>query len=162
MINIVLYHPEIPQNTGNIMRSCAGTDVKLHLIKPMGFSLDEKSVKRSGANYIHETNYEVYESFEDFKERNPGKYYISTRYGTKKHSDFDFSNVDENIYIIFGSESSGVEESMLKEYKETLFRLPMNDKIRALNLSNCVAIVIYEILRQQDYNELFEYDPFKG
>lgn len=162
MINIVLYHPEIPQNTGNIMRTCAGTDTKLHLIKPLGFDLSEKSVRRSGSNYVNETDYTVYEDFEDFKEKNPGTYYISTRYGTQAPTAFDFSNKDENIYIMFGSESSGIPDEILSEYKETCFRLPMNDKIRALNLSNCAAIMVYEVLRQQDYRDLLVTDPFKG
>ncbi len=160
-INIVLYQPEIPQNTGNIMRTCAGTNVKLHLIKPLGFSLDQKAVRRSGANYVEHTDYVVYENFEDFKTKNPGSYYISTRYGTHVPTEFDFSDSDEDIYIIFGSESSGIPKEILLDYKDTCFRLPMNDKIRSLNLSNCAAIMIYEALRQQNYNDLLVDEPFK-
>ena len=161
MINVVLYQPEIPQNTGNIMRTCAGTDTVLHLIKPLGFSLDEKAVKRSGAGYVDKTKYFLYESFEDFKSKNKGTYYFLTRYGTKPPTDLTLSNIKENIYLIFGSESNGIPKEILKEYKESCIRLPMNDKIRALNLSNCVAILVYEALRQQDYQTLLKYDPFK-
>lgn len=162
MINIVLYNPEIPHNTGNIMRTCAGTETKLHLIKPLGFSLDEKAVRRSGANYIKETDYEVYENWEDFLSKNEGQFFISTRYGKKPHTDFNYSNSDDNIYFIFGSESSGIPKEIMKKYVDTCFRMPMSEKIRALNLSNCVAIVTYEALRQQNYNDLLKTEPFKG
>lgn len=162
MINIVLYNPEIPQNTGNIMRTCAGTDVKLHLIKPLGFDLSEKAVRRSGANYISETDFTVYENWEDFTSQNEGTYYISTRYGTQTPRAFDFSDKEEEIYIIFGSESSGMPKEILRKHKSNCFRLPMNDKIRSLNLSNCAAIMVYEALRQQDYRDLLTKEPFKG
>jgi len=162
VINVVLYSPEIPQNTGNIMRTCAATNTKLHLIKPLGFSLDEKVVKRSGANYIDKCDYTVYENFEDFKSKNDGKFYFLTRYGKKPHSSFDYSNKDENIYLIFGRESSGLPKEILKDHLDTCLRIPMTDKVRALNLSNCVAIMVYEALRQQDYNDLLRFEPFKG
>ena len=97
MINVVLYEPEIPQNTGNIMRTCAGTGVKLHLIKPLGFSLDENSIKRSGANYIDSCDYTVYDNYEDFLSKNDGEFYFLTRYGTKTHTDFDYSDISKNI-----------------------------------------------------------------
>ena len=108
MLNVVLYAPEIPQNTGNIMRTCAATNTKLHLIEPLGFSLDEKAIKRSGANYINECDYTVYESFNEFEAKNPGKYYFLTRYGHKPHSSFDYSDTTQNIYLIFGRESTEV------------------------------------------------------
>ena len=162
MINIVLYEPEIPGNTGNIMRTCAGTDTKLHLIEPLGFSLDEKSIKRSGANYIEFCDYKVYKNFDEFKEKNKGTYYYLTRYGKKAHTSFDYSNKDENIYFIFGKESSGIPKEILKDDLDKCMRMPMNDKIRALNLSNTVAIMIYEVLRQQNYNDLLFTEPFKG
>ena len=91
MVNVVLFEPEIPQNTGNIMRTCAGTNTKLHLIKPLGFSLDEKQIKRSGVNYIDHCDYTVYENFDDFERKNPGNYYFLTRYGTKAHTSFCYS-----------------------------------------------------------------------
>lgn len=162
MINVVLYAPEIPQNTGNIMRTCAGTGTKLHLIKPLGFSLDEKVVKRCGAGYIDKCNYTVYENFEEFESKNKGTYYFLTRYGHKPHTSFNYSNKEENIYLIFGRESTGIPKELLKEHLKNCLRIPMNDKIRALNLSNCVAIMVYEVLRQQDYNDLLREEPFKG
>lgn len=162
MINIVLYAPEIPQNTGNIMRSCAATGAKLHLIEPLGFSLDEKSIKRSGANYIESCDYTVYKNFEEFEKQNPGEYYFLTRYGKKPHTEFDFSKKDKKIYLILGSESSGIPKEILKEHLDTCMRIPMNDHVRALNLSNCAAIILYEVLRQQDYNDLLREEPFKG
>ncbi len=162
MINVVLYEPEIPQNTGNIMRTCVGTGAKLHLIKPLGFSLDEKSIKRSGANYIDKLEYKVYENYEDFKKQNPGTYYFFTRYGKKPHSSFDYSNKKENIYLIFGKESSGIDKKILKDNLDHCMRLPMTEDLRSLNLSNCVAVVVYEVLRQQDYNDLLRTEPHKG
>lgn len=162
MINIVLYEPEIPQNTGNIMRTCVATGSKLHLIKPLGFSLDEKSIKRSGANYIDKLNYEVYENYEDFVSKNSGTYYFFTRYGKKTHSDFNYSNKEENIYLIFGKESSGIDKKILKDNLDHCMRIPMTEDVRSLNLSNCVAIVVYEVLRQQDYNDLVRHEVQKG
>ena len=162
MLNVVLYAPEIPQNTGNIMRTCAATNTKLHLIKPLGFSLDEKAIKRSGANYINECDYTIYENFEEFEAKNPGEYYFLTRYGHKPHSSFDYSDKTKNIYLIFGRESTGIPKELLKDHLDTCLRIPMTDKVRALNLSNCVAIMVYEVLRQQDYNDLLRDEPFKG
>ena len=162
MINIVLFEPEIPGNTGNIMRTCVGINAKLHLIKPLGFSLDEKYLKRSSANYMDNLDYEVYENYEDFKSKNKGTYYYFTRYGKKPHSSFDYSNKDENIYLIFGKESSGLPKEILREDINHCMRIPMSKNIRALNLSNCAAIVAYEVLRQQDYNDLFRKEPHKS
>ena len=162
MINVVLFEPEIPQNTGNIMRTCAGTGVFLHLIEPLGFKLDEKSIKRCGVNYIDHCNYRVYKNFDEFMENNSGKYYFFTRYGKKPHTSFDFSDVNENIYLIFGKESTGIPKSILKNYLESCMRIPMNSNIRALNLSNSVAIAVYEVLRQQNYRDLLFVEPFKG
>ncbi len=162
MINIVLFEPEIPQNTGNIMRTCAGTYAKLHLIKPLGFSLDEKSIKRCGVNYIEHCDYQVYENWQDFLSKNDGSFYFLTRYGKRPHTECDFSNRDENIYLIFGKESTGVPKEILKEHLSKCFRIPTNDYIRSLNLSNCVALVLFEVLRQQDYPNLLRTEPFKG
>lgn len=162
MINIVLYEPEIPQNTGNIMRTCVATNSKLHLIKPLGFKLDDSHVRRSAVNYFENLDYEVYENFEEFKSKNIGTYYYLTRYGKKPHTSFDYSNKDENIYLIFGKESTGIPKEILKNDLEHCMRIPMTDKVRALNLSNSVAIMVYEVLRQQDYNDLLRREPFKG
>ena len=162
MINIVLYEPEIPGNTGNIMRTCAGTNVKLHLIEPLGFKLDESHIKRSGVNYIEHCDYKVYSNFDEFKKENKGKYYYLTRYGKKPHTSFDYSNIEENIYFIFGKESTGIPVDILKNDLEHCMRLPMSGKIRSLNLSNTVAIMIYEALRQRNYDGLYFTETFKG
>ena len=162
MNNIVLYQPEIPQNTGNIMRTCVATNTKLHLIKPLGFEIDDNHLKRSGVNYIDKLDWEVYENWEDFKEKNKGTYYYFTRYGHKPHTSFDYNKKDENLYFIFGKESTGIPKEILKEDLEHCMRIPMTDNVRALNVSNSVAIVIYEALRQQDYNDLLMEEPHKG
>ena len=156
MINIVLYEPEIPQNTGNIMRTCAGTYTKLHLVKPLGYSLDGKEVKRSGVNYLEHCDYQVYENWNDFIEKNQGSIYFLETFGNKTYTDVDFSNVDEKIYLVFGKESTGIPKEIALKYADNCFRIPFNDKIRALNLSNCVALVLFEVLRQQDYPNLLK------
>lgn len=162
MNHIVLYEPEIPGNTGNIMRTCAGTNTKLHLIKPLGFSLEEKYLKRSGVNYLEYCDYTVYENWNDFLSKNEGDFYFLTRYGKKPHSEFDFSDTKKNIYLVFGRESTGIPKSILKKHLDRCLRIPMTDHIRALNLSNSAAIMIYEVLRQQNYNDLLRTEPFKG
>ena len=161
MINIVLFEPEIPQNTGNIMRTCAGTNARLHLIKPLGFSLDEKSIKRCGVDYLDNCNYFVYENYEEFLEKNKGTFYYLTRYGKKAHSEFNYTK-DENIYLVFGRESTGIPKRILRNDLEHCMRIPMTDKIRSLNLSNSVAIALFEVLRQKDYPDLLKREPFKG
>lgn len=162
MLNVVLFEPEIPGNTGNIMRTCVATDTKLHLIKPLGFSLDEKYIKRSGVNYIDNCDYVVYENWDDFISKNQGKMFFYTRYGHKPHTSFDYSNIEENIYLVFGKESTGIPRNVLKPHLDTCARIPMTDKVRALNLSNSVAIVVYEALRQQNYPNLLWEEPHKG
>jgi tRNA (cytidine/uridine-2'-O-)-methyltransferase len=162
MINIVLYEPEIPGNTGNIMRTCVATNTKLHLIEPLGFSLDDNYIKRSGVNYIDNCEYYVYKNIDEFFEKNKGTYYFLTRYGHKPHTSFDYINRDENIYFIFGKESTGITPTIMKPYIDKCMRIPMTDKVRALNLSNTVAIMVYEALRQQDYNDLLKEEPHKN
>ena len=163
MINIVLFEPEIPQNTGNIMRTCAGTYAKLHLIKPLGFSLSDKYLKRSGVNYMEFCDYTIYENYADFLEKNKdGEFYFLTRYGKKTHSDFDFSNKEKNIYLVFGKESTGIPKEILSKHLDRCLRIPTNANIRALNLSNCVALVLFEVLRQQDYPNLSKVETIKG
>ena len=162
MINIVLFEPEIPGNTGNIMRTCVATNTKLHLIKPLGFSLSDNYIKRSGVNYINDCNYNVYENIDDFYSKNSGTFYYLTRYGHKPHTSFNYSNKDENIYFIFGKESTGIPVELLKPHIDRCLRIPMSDKVRALNLSNSVAIVLYEALRQQDYLDLLFDEPHKS
>lgn len=163
MNHIVLFEPEIPQNTGNIMRTCVATNTKLHLIKPLGFVLDDAHLKRSGVNYIDKLKYEVYENFQDFKDKNPGIYYYFTRYGHKPHTSFNYENPNhEQLYFIFGKESTGIPKSILQKDLDHCMRIPMTDNVRALNVSNSVAIVIYEVLRQQNYNDLLLEEPHKG
>ena len=162
MLNIVLFEPEIPENTGNIMRTCAATGAKLHLIRPLGFRLDANSIKRSGVNYIDKVDYTLYDDYEDFYSKNPGEYYFMTRYGKKAHSEFDYSDKSKNIYLIFGKESTGIPKEILRDNLDRCIRIPSTDNVRSLNLSNCVAIVLYEVLRQQDYLDLCRCEPFKG
>ena len=164
MNHIVLFEPEIPQNTGNIMRTCVATDTTLHLIKPLGFILDDAHLKRSGVNYIDKLTYYVYENFEDFLSKNKnGEYYYFTRYGHLPHTSFDYSNKEEkDLYFIFGKESTGLPKELLEDHLDHCMRIPMTSNVRALNLSNCCAIVIYEALRQQDYNSLLKEEPHKG
>lgn len=162
MIHVVLYQPEIPQNTGNIMRTCVATGAKLHLIEPLGFKVDDAHLKRSGVNYIDKLEYFLYPDWEEFKKKNPGDYYYFTRYGHKPHTSFDYSNTEKEIYLIFGKESTGIPKEILKEDLDHCMRIPMTANVRALNLSNCVAICVYEVLRQQGYQTLLFEEPHKG
>ena len=163
-INVVLYEPEIPQNTGNIMRTCVATDVRLHLIEPLGFKLDDKTVKRCGVNYIDKLEYHVYKNFEDFLEKNSGQFYFFTRYGKKAHTEFDYvsENNNEDVYLVFGKESTGIPKDILRGYLDRCIRIPTTDNVRALNLSNCVAVGVYEVLRQYNYFDLSRVEPHKG
>lgn len=161
-INVVLYEPEIPQNTGNIIRTCVATNTKLHLIEPLGFDLHKKDVRRSTAAHLEGLNYQVYSNWEEFKSLNDGVYYYLTRYGKKAHSSFNFSNENANIYLIFGKESSGIPYDILKADLDHCLRIPMSANARSLNLSNCVSILVYEALRQQDYPGLSFVEVQKG
>ena len=160
-INVVLYHPEIPQNTGNIMRSCVGFNADLHLIEPLGFRIDEKQLKRSAVDYYDHIDYEIYDDFDDFKNKNKGKYYFLTRYGKKSPSTINFKETDENIYLIFGAESTGIAYDILKEYLDDLYRIPTTDKIRSLNLSNCAAIMLFLASEQLNGSEVLGCEPDK-
>lgn len=149
MINIVLLEPEIPANTGNIGRTCVATGTRLHLIEPLGFSLSEKALKRAGMDYWSELDVTTYVDYEDFLSRNPGaKLYFATTKGRHIYSDAQY---EDNCYIMFGKESAGIPEEILKEHPETCVRIPMIGETRSLNLSNSVAIVLYEALRQQGF-----------
>ena len=162
MIHVVLYEPEIPGNTGNIMRTCVATNAKLHLIEPLGFILNDKTIKRAGVNYIDKLNYTVYENFDDFLSKNKGEFYFFTRYGKKPHTSFNFSDKEKEIYLIFGKESTGIPKEILRNYLDRCTRIPTTSSVRALNLSNCVAVATYEVLRQQDYPSLERTEPHKG
>lgn len=158
MIHIVLFEPEIPQNTGNIMRTCVGIDAKLHLIKPLGFSLDDKYLKRSHLDYVSHLSYAVYENFEDFLSKNTGPFYFLSRYGKHVYTEINFKAL-ETIYLVFGKESTGVDRHILAKHLDQTYRIPTNDKIRSLNLSNSVSIVAYEYLRQHDFFDLSKTEP---
>lgn len=153
-MNIVLVEPEIPQNTGNIARTCAATGCHLHLIKPLGFSLADKYLKRAGLDYWHLMRYTVYESFDDFLEKNPGAncYFASTK-AAHNYSDVQYS---ENDYLVFGRETRGLPEELLRKNYDRCVRIPMRQEARSLNLSNSVAIVLFEALRQQEFKGLME------
>lgn len=163
MIHVVLYEPEIPQNTGNIIRTCMATNSTLHLIEPLGFSLDEKHLRRSGMDYIKDAKIEIHPNWQDFVSKNPSKhYYFMTRYGHKAPSEFDFTKEEGDIYVVLGKESTGVAKEILVDHLETCMRLPMVANARSLNLGNCTAIVVYEILRQLGYPGLSSDEKLKG
>ena len=152
MLNIVLLEPEIPANTGNIGRTCVATGSVLHLIEPMGFSLDEKMVKRAGLDYWDKLDVRTYKNYEDFLAKNPGaKVYMATTKSRQTYADVQY---EDGCYIMFGKESAGIPEEILLDNKETCIRIPMLSNIRSLNLSNSVAIVAYEALRQLEFKEL--------
>jgi len=152
MFNIVLVEPEIPQNTGNIARTCAATGSKLHIVKPMGFEIDDKKLKRAGLDYWHLLGVRYYENLDDFFEKNKGnRYFFATTKGLNKYSDVEYKDGD---YILFGKETKGLPEALLHDNKENCIRIPMIDEARSLNLSNSVAIVVYEALRQTDFFDL--------
>lgn len=149
MLNIVLFEPEIPQNTGNIGRTCVATNTRLHLIEPLGFRLDEKSLRRAGMDYWKDLDVTTYENFDEFMSKNPeAKIYMATTKAPNVYSDVSY---EPDCYIMFGKESAGIPEEILVHHKENSIRIPMVGEIRSLNLSNSVAIVLYEALRQNNF-----------
>ena len=151
-LNIVLYEPEIPANTGNIGRTCVATGTKLHLIEPLGFSLSEKALKRAGMDYWSQLEVERYVNYEDFLQRNPGaKIYMATTKAKKIYSEAAY---EPDCYIMFGKESAGIPEEILVEHPDECVRIPMIGETRSLNLSNSVAIVLYEALRQNQFDHM--------
>lgn len=149
MLNIVLFEPEIPANTGNIGRTCVATGSRLHLIEPLGFRLDEKSLKRAGMDYWKDLDVTTYINFEEFLEKNPGaKIYMATTKAPRLYTDVSY---EPDCYIMFGKESAGIPEEILVENQETAIRIPMIGEIRSLNLSNSVAVALYEALRQNQF-----------
>ena len=149
MLNIVLYEPEIPANTGNIGRTCVATGTRLHLIEPLGFKLNEKALKRAGMDYWNDLDVTTYIDYQDFLEKNPGvKIYMATTKAHKVYTDVEY---EPDCYIMFGKESAGIPEEILVEHEEDCMRIPMNGDIRSLNLGNSVAIVLYEALRQNGF-----------
>ncbi len=161
-LNIVLVEPEIPQNTGNIARTCAALGAKLHLVYPLGFSISEKQVKRAGLDYWDKLEMEEHLNFEAFLEKykpeERNMFFVTTK-GKQVYSDFDYSQMDE-IFILFGKETKGLPEDILQKYLEKTIRIPMRPDLRSLNLSNSVAIVAYDIFRQVKFDGLEEISPY--
>lgn len=163
MIHIVLYQPEKPQNTGNIMRTCVAIHACLHIIGPLSFSIDSKDLKRVGMDYIDDLKMFYYQDWNEFTNMHPNQdiYYV-TRYADTVYSSFDFSNPIKDIYVMFGRESAGIPHDILRDHPDRLLRIPMVPEARSLNLSNCVAILAYEILRQQKFPNLATSEAIKG
>ncbi len=153
-IHVVLYQPEIPANTGNISRTCAATDSVLHLIRPLGFSTDDKMLKRAGIDYWPFVKIRYYNSLDEFFEKNSGEFYYIETYGEKVYSDEDFSDPEKDYYFFFGKESSGLPKDLLEANRDRILRIPMTTNVRSLNLSNTAAILVYEALRQQGFSRL--------
>ena len=157
-INIVMVEPEIPQNTGNIARTCAATGAKLHLVKPLGFEISDKYLKRAGLDYWDKVDIEYHENLQEFlnkyKPEENNMFYASTK-ATHCYSDVDYRNFDE-VFILFGKETKGLPEELLQKYIQNTIRIPMRHNLRSLNLSNSVNIILYEVLRQVNFNGLEE------
>jgi len=164
MIHIVLYRPEKPQNTGNIMRTCVAIHATLHIIGPITFSVENKDLQRVGMDYIDDLKMEFHPTYEDFIKAYPNvdTYYV-TRYAKTVYSSYDFSKKQvQDIFLMFGRESTGIPHDILKEHQDKLMRIPMVPEARSLNLSNCVALVTYEVLRQQNFPNLATEEAIKG
>lgn len=162
MIHIVLFEPEIPGNTGNIIRTAMATGCVLDLIEPLGFSMEDKYLRRSGMDYIRECDIRIHKNWEEFESTVSGPLFFLTRYGKRPPSGFDFTDDRQNLYLVFGKESTGVDKRILKNHLDTCMRLPMIAGARSLNLSNTVAIAVYEVLRQKGYPGLSLTDQLKG
>ena len=152
-LNIVLVEPQIPQNTGNISRTCAVTGAALHLVKPYGFEISDKKLKRAGLDYWDKLEIHEYDDLDDFFSKNSGEFYFFTTKGRMVHSDVDYPQ-DREVYIIFGRDDKGLPEKLLYENPKSCVRIPMRKTLRSLNLSNSVAIACYEVLRQWNYPDL--------
>ncbi|WP_017728820.1 tRNA (uridine(34)/cytosine(34)/5-carboxymethylaminomethyluridine(34)-2'-O)-methyltransferase TrmL [Halalkalibacterium ligniniphilum] len=151
-LHIVLYQPEIPANTGNIARTCAGTNTQLHLIRPLGFSTDDKMLKRAGCDYWPNVHINYYDSMDELFQTYPdGEFYFIETVGTKNYSDFNYSDQNKDHFFVFGRETTGLPQGLIDKHIERCFRIPQTDKVRSLNLSNTAAIVIYEAIRQQGF-----------
>lgn len=163
MIHIVLYEPEIPANTGNIMRTCMAMNARLHLIEPLGFELSEKTVRRAAMDYLLECDYHRYPNWETFRKQNPnGRFYYLTRYGHRPPTAFNYAIDDQDVYLVFGKESTGIPKEILAEDLEHCIRIPMVKDARSLNLSNCVAICLFLVQAQYDYEGLSLEEMIKG
>ncbi|MDR4226900.1 tRNA (uridine(34)/cytosine(34)/5-carboxymethylaminomethyluridine(34)-2'-O)-methyltransferase TrmL [Bacillus mojavensis] len=154
-LHVVLYQPEIPANTGNIARTCAATDTTLHLIRPLGFSTDDKMLKRAGLDYWEFVNVVYHDSLEElFEAYKKGQFFFITKFGQKPHTSFDYTDSNEDYFFVFGRETSGLPKELIQNNMDRCLRLPMTEHVRSLNLSNTAAILVYEALRQQNYRDL--------
>ncbi|UOQ43625.1 tRNA (cytidine(34)-2'-O)-methyltransferase [Halobacillus salinarum] len=155
--HIVLFQPEIPANTGNIARTCLATDTSLHLIRPLGFSTDDKMVRRAGLDYWQEVTIHYYDSIEDLYKTFPhGEYFYLENFGTRSYADFDFNKTDKDLLFVFGRESNGIPRELLAGLEDRCLRIPMTEKVRSLNLSNTASIIIFEVLKQQGFPNLIK------
>ncbi|PPE05522.1 tRNA (cytidine(34)-2'-O)-methyltransferase [Williamsoniiplasma lucivorax] len=162
-INIVLYEPEIAQNVGAIMRTCVAIDARLHIIEPLGFIYDDRHLARPSANEHQFVDVIRYDDWNDFLTKHPHqKLFCLTRYGQAPISDFNFQNLDEEVYLMFGKESTGIPKQILIDHIETIFRIPMVEAARSINIANSVGIASYEVLRQWDYLNLSKFETQKG
>ena len=160
-LNVVLVEPEIPQNMGNIARTCAATGARLHIVKPMGFTIDDKKLKRAGLDYWQYLTVSRYPNWDDFISKNEGEFYFCSTKGQKCHSEVEYPK-DKDIYLVFGKESHGLPEPLLEANYERCIRIPMRGFVRSLNLSNAVAVVAYEALRQLGYPDLTDEGHLTG
>ncbi|WP_395940552.1 tRNA (uridine(34)/cytosine(34)/5-carboxymethylaminomethyluridine(34)-2'-O)-methyltransferase TrmL [Bacillus sp. HMF5848] len=154
-IHVVLYQPEIPANTGNIARTCAATNTALHLIRPLGFSTDDKMLKRAGLDYWEFVDIHYYDSLDILFNQYPeAQFYLITKFGKQNYSSFDYSDPEKDVFFVFGRETTGLPKKLIEEKADLCLRLPMTEHVRSLNLSNTAAILIYEALRQQSFRDL--------
>ena len=162
MIHVVLYEPEKPANTGNIMRTCVAAGCVLHLIEPLGFYVDDHHLKRAGMDYIDDLEWHTHRNWESFCKEYPGDYVYVSRYGHKSHDEIDYTKEPGDIFLIFGKESTGIPYEIMKDHLDRQVRIPMVPEARSLNLSNSVGIVLYEVLRQLGYPGLSKKEVLKG
>ncbi len=163
-VHIVLFQPEIPPNTANIMRTCVATNTALHLIHPLGFDLDKRQnvLRRSSTNFIDEVELYEYDSFDEFVQKNDPKHIgLLTRYGKQTYDKMTVTPEVTDYYVVFGRESSGLPLEILKQFEEDTYRIPMSEKMRSINLSNCAAMICYELLRQNNFEGLEAAEPHK-
>ncbi|MCX8003214.1 tRNA (uridine(34)/cytosine(34)/5-carboxymethylaminomethyluridine(34)-2'-O)-methyltransferase TrmL [Anoxybacillus tengchongensis] len=155
-LHVVLYQPEIPANTGNIARTCAATGTSLHLIRPLGFSTDDKMLKRAGLDYWEYVDVHYYDSLQElFDKYKEGEFFFITKFGQTYYTSFDYSDSTKDYFFVFGRETSGLPKDLIENNMERCLRIPMNEYVRSLNLSNTAAILVYEALRQQNFPNVF-------
>ncbi|MGG3955683.1 tRNA (uridine(34)/cytosine(34)/5-carboxymethylaminomethyluridine(34)-2'-O)-methyltransferase TrmL [Bhargavaea massiliensis] len=155
-LHVVLYQPEIPANTGNIARTCAATGTSLHLIRPLGFSTDDKMLKRAGLDYWEYVDIHYYDSLQElFDQYKEGEFFFITKFGQTYYTSFDYSDPTKDYFFVFGRETSGLPKDLIENNMERCLRIPMNEYVRSLNLSNTAAILVYEALRQQNFPNVF-------